>query len=105
MGRRALAALELKLRVGESLKSFGRESLGRRFAGTTRTLRAAGAAIGDRALSVLAPAEGEEWLVALVALLLVLGAVRHRAEPWLRSLAPDPPPPVFEAATRVEPAR
>jgi competence ComEA-like helix-hairpin-helix protein len=53
-------------------------------------------------IQVLAPAEGEEWLVGLVVALLVLGAARHRLEPWLAGVAVDPP---VEVADAVDSAR
>lgn len=49
------------------------------------------ASIYHACLQVLAPAEGEEWLVGLAVALLLLGAARHRLEPWLAGIAADPP--------------
>jgi len=56
-------------------------------------------------VEILSPAEGEEWLVGLVVLLLVLGGFRHRIEPWLRTLGGEPPREAVEALAAVEPAR
>ncbi len=59
----------------------------------------------QRLLAIVAPAEGEEWLIGLAVLLLVLGAARHRLEPWLGGIGADPPPPVAEALAPIEPER
>ncbi len=66
----------------------------------TRTL----SAIHDRAFAILVPAEGEEWLVLLAAGLLLLGAARHRVEPWLQGLATGPPPEVASALAEIDTA-
>jgi competence ComEA-like helix-hairpin-helix protein len=52
----------------------------------TRLLRSLARAL----VQALAPAEGEGWLIGLVVLLLLLGAVRHRVEPWLRGISAAP---------------
>jgi competence protein ComEA len=53
---------------------------------------------------LLLPPEGEAWLVGLMVALLLLGALRHRIEPWLAGIA-EPPPAVLAAAQRVDPTR
>ncbi len=35
-------------------------------------------------------------------LLLVLGGIRHRVEPWLRTLSQDPPPEVLAALPEID---
>jgi competence protein ComEA len=65
-----------------------------------RGLRAAGA----RLCELLLPAEGEAWLVGLFVVLLLLGALRHRLEPWITGVA-EPPPAVLAAAEHIDPAR
>jgi competence ComEA-like helix-hairpin-helix protein len=45
----------------------------------------------DRLVDLVAPAEGEGWLVGLVVVLLLLGAARHRLEPWLQGIEAAPP--------------
>jgi competence ComEA-like helix-hairpin-helix protein len=63
-------------------------------------------AIYNACLQILAPAEGEEWLVGLAVALLLLGAARHRLEPWLAGVAADPPVGAAEvpAASAAAPA-
>lgn len=68
-------------------------------------LRSRVSAVGRAVFEVLAPAEGEEWLVGLVVLLLLLAAARHRLEPWLQGVAGEPPPAVTEALEEVDPDR
>ena len=57
------------------------------------------AAVYHAILRIVAPAEGEEWLVGLAVGLLLLGAARHRLEPWLAGVATDPP---VTAEARIE---
>ncbi len=57
------------------------------------------AAVYHAILRIVAPAEGEEWLVGLAVGLLLLGAARHRLEPWLAGVATDPP---VAAEARIE---
>ena len=58
----------------------------------------------SRLAEILLPPEGEVWLVGLVVLLLLLGALRHRLEPWLHGVA-ELPPAVETAARAVDPER
>jgi len=57
-----------------------------------------------RFAEILLPPEGEAWLVGLVVLLLLLGALRHQVEPWLHGVA-ELPPAVETAVQKVDPAR
>ncbi len=69
-----------------------------------RRLRSHLARAAEQIRDVLAPAEGEEWLIGLVILLLLLGALRHRLTPWLAGVA-GPPAAVLEEVAAISPER